>query len=192
MDEAAVRRMTSRFWGPVCAITAAHGEEVGGQIAVGVLSASILPQAPRVIIELWKSNRTHDLVAASGAFAVHPLGKEHGALVRALGFRSAHEGGSKLDGLAWTTGLSGCPILTDALGALECRVVRSMDATDMTIFLGTVIAGAWRGGDAAMMQAYEMIGAMPPAWQEEYRRHDAAQREAAARLLGVAADEPPA
>jgi hypothetical protein len=36
-----------------------------------------------------------------------------------------------------------------------------------------------------MVQAYEMIGAMPPDWQEEYRRHDAAQRVAASRLLGL-------
>ena len=62
-DEAAVRRITSRLWGPVCAITAAHGGEAGGQIAVGVLSASILPEAPRVVIEIWKANRTHDLIA---------------------------------------------------------------------------------------------------------------------------------
>ncbi len=58
----------------------------------------------------------------------------------------------------------------------------------MTVFLGTVVAGAWHGGDAPMVQAYEMIGAMPPEWQEEYRRHDAAQRAAASRLLNAATD----
>ncbi len=107
MDHEAIRRITSRFWGPVCAITAAHDGEAGGQIAVGVLSASILPEAPRVLIELWKANRTHDLIAASGAFAVHPLVKEHADLVRQLGFRSAHEGADKLDGLVVDGGRDG-------------------------------------------------------------------------------------
>ncbi len=188
MDEAGVRRMTSRFWGPVCAITAANDGAVGGQIAVSVLSASIVPEKPRVLIQIWKANRTHDLIAASGAFAVHPLTLEHTALVRQLGFRSAHDAPDKLDGLSWRPGETGCPILTDALGYLECRVVGTLDAPDMTVFLGEVVAGAWQGGDAPMVQAYETIGAMPPDWQEEYRRHDAAQRAHAARLLGGDSD----
>jgi flavin reductase (DIM6/NTAB) family NADH-FMN oxidoreductase RutF len=186
MDQEAIRRITSRFWGPVCAITAAHDGEAGGQIAVGVLSASILPESPRLLIEIWKANRTHDLIAASGAFAVHPLAKEQADLVRRLGFRSAHDEAGKLDGIAWTAGETGSPILADAPGFLECRVVGSLDATDMTIFLGTVVAGVWRGGDTPMVQAYEMIGAMPPDWQEEYRQHDTAQRAAASRLLDAA------
>lgn len=183
MDEAAVRRMTSRFWGPVCAVTAAHAGEVGGQIVVGVLSASILPERPRLVIEVWKANRTHDLIAASGAFAVHPVGKEHAALVRRLGFRSARDVPGKLDGLAWQPGETGSPLLADTLGWLDCRVVGTLDGGDMTLFLGAVLAGEWRGGDAPMAQAYEMIGAMPEAWQAEYRAHDAAQR-ASARQLG--------
>lgn len=179
MDEAAVRRMTSRFWGPVCAVTAAHAGEAGGQIVVGVLSASILPERPRLVIEVWKANRTHALIAASGAFAVHPVGKEHAALVRRLGFRSARNVPGKLDGLAWQPGETGSPLLAETLGWLECRVVGTLDGGDMTLFLGAVIAGEWRGGDAPMVQAYEMIGAMPEAWQAEYRAHDDAQREAA-------------
>src|SRR3954447_25866379 len=188
MDTEAIRRITSRLWGRVCAITAAHGGEAGGQIAVGVLSASILPEAPRVLIEIWRANRTHDLIAAGRAFAAHPLAKEQVALVRRLGFRSGHEGASKLEGLPWTAGVTGSPILTDRVGYLECRVVGTLEQPDMTAFLGTVVAGAWEGGDRPMVQAYEMIGAMPPEWQEEHRAHDAAQRAAAARLLGLTGD----
>lgn len=189
MDEAAIRRITSRLWGPVCAVTAAHGGEAGGQIAVGVLSASILPEHPRVLIQIWKANRTHDLIAASRAFAVHPLAADQADLVRRLGFRSGHDGADKLGGLDRTPGVTGSPILAAPPGFIECRVVGALDATDMTVFLGDVIAGEWRGGETPMVQAYEMIGAMPPEWQEEYRRHDRAQREAAARLLSINGDE---
>ena len=192
MDLAAIRRITSRLWGPVCAVTAAHAGEAGGQIAVGVFSASILPEHPRVLIQIWKANRTHDLIATSHAFAVHPLATDQDDLVRQLGFRSAHERGEKLAGLDWTPGVTGSPILAAPLGFVECRVVGMLDATDMTVFLGDVVAGAWRGGETPMVQAYEMIGAMPPEWQEEYRRHDLAQREAAARLLDSATDGSPA
>ncbi|MGI8688650.1 MAG: flavin reductase family protein [Thermomicrobiales bacterium] len=191
MDLAAIRRITSRLWGPVCAVTAAYEGEAGGQIAVGVLSASILPEHPRVLIQIWKANRTHDLIAASRAFAVHPLAADHADLVRQLGFRSGHDEPGKLDGLAWTPGVTGSPILAAPPGFIECRVVGVLDATDMTVFLGAVVAGAWHGGESPMVQAYEMIGAMPPEWQEEYRRHDLAQREAAARFLDVATDRMP-
>jgi flavin reductase (DIM6/NTAB) family NADH-FMN oxidoreductase RutF len=183
VDEAVVRRITSRLWGPVCAVTAAHAGEAGGQIAVGVFSASILPEMPRVVIEIWKANRTHDLIAASGAFAVHPLGQEHAALVRQLGFRSAHDAPGKLDGLIWQPGETGSPILADTLGWLDCRVTGALDGGDMTLFLGAVVAGEWRGGDAPMVQAYQMIEAMPQEWQAEYRAHDANQRDAARKYL---------
>ena len=67
-----------------------------------------------MLIQIWKANRTHDLIAASRAFAVHPLAAEHADLVRQLGFRSGHDGAGKLDGLAWTPGVTGSPILADA------------------------------------------------------------------------------
>jgi len=191
MDLAAIRRITSRLWGPVCAVTAAHDGDAGGQIAVGVLSASILPEHPRVLIQIWKANRTHDLIAASRAFAVHPLAADHTDLVRQLGFRSGHTGEEKLAGLDWTPGITGSPILAATPGFVECRVVGMLDATDMTVFLGDVVAGEWRGGETPLVQAYAMIGAMPPDWQEEYRRHDLAQREAAAHLLNRAIDRMP-
>jgi len=186
MDLAAIRRITSRLWGPVCAVTAAHAGEAGGQIAVGVLSASILPEHPRLLIQIWKANRTHNLIAASRAFAVHPLAADQADLVRQLGFRSGHDEPGKLEGLVWAPGVTGSPILAAPPGFIECRVVGMLDATDMTVFLGDVVAGAWHGGETPMVQAYEMIGAMPPEWQEEYRRHDLAQREAAAHLLDSA------
>jgi len=192
VDFGAIRRITSRLWGPVCAVTAAYDGEASGQIAVGVLSASILSDHPRVLIEIWKANRTHDLIAAGRAFAVHPLAADHTAIVRLLGFRSGHDGAGKLDGLRWAPGLTGSPILGGMPGFLECRVAGTLDATDMTVFLGTVVAGEWCGGETPMVQAYEMIGAMPVEWQEEYRRHDLAQREAAAHLLGAAAEKAPA
>ncbi|MDQ6602764.1 MAG: flavin reductase family protein [Chloroflexota bacterium] len=192
MDIAAIRRMTSRLWGPVCAVTAAHGDDAGGQIAVGVLSGSILPEHPRLLIQIWKANRTHDLIAASRAFTVHPLGADQADIVRQLGFQSGHDAPNKLVGLAWARGITGSPILAATPGFVECRVVGTLDATDMTVFLGDIVAGEWRGGETPMVQAYEMIGAMPPEWQEEYRRHDQAQRETAARLLGTTSDESPA
>jgi len=192
MDLAAIRRITSRLWGPVCAVTAAHAGEVGGQIAVGVLSASILPEHPRLLIQIWKANHTHDLIAASRAFAVHPLAADQADLVRQLGFRSGHDEAEKLDGLVWMPGVTGSPILAAPPGFIECQVVGMLDATDMTVFLGDVVAGAWHGGETPMVQAYEMIGAMPPEWQEEYRRHDLAQREAAAHLLDAATNGSPA
>ena len=191
MDEQAVRRITSRLWGPICAITAAHAGEAGGQIAVGVFSASILPEYPRIGIELWKANRTHDLVRDAGAFAVHPLGADADAqaLVRRLGFVSARDvSGGKLDGLDWHPGDTGSPILATALGYLECRVTGALDTGDMTLFIGTVVAGAWHGADAEMTPAYKLIGAMPQAWQDEYKAHDADQRAAAKRLLGLPPD----
>jgi hypothetical protein len=79
------------------AVTTVHGGRPNGQIAVTALGAGILRERPRVLIELWKVNLTHDLVLASGVFALHLLRAEPDHawrasldLVHALGLRSGH------------------------------------------------------------------------------------------------------
>ena len=58
----------SHFWAPLCAI-GGHGP--GGpnaQICVSVFGASIVPERPRLLVVLSKTNHTTGLVAASGRF----------------------------------------------------------------------------------------------------------------------------
>ncbi len=179
------------LWSPVLAITTCHGTVQNGQIAVAGLNASILSDAPRVILELWKSNYTHDLVLASGICVLHLLPDGPGAalarsldLVRRLGLRSGRDG-PKLDGLAWQVGVTGAPILADALSAVELRIVRTLDADEATVFLTDVVGGvALATGTPLTMRALRT--ALPAEDLAAWDAQNIAQRARARAMRGFA------
>src|SRR5690348_13457778 len=109
-DPPSYQPLLSRLWTPIVAICASWQGRDNGQIAVSSLGASIVPQRPRVLVELYKRNLTHDLVHAAGAFALHLLGEDQMDLVHRLGFVSGRDA-AKLDGLAYRRGETGSPVL---------------------------------------------------------------------------------
>src|SRR5262249_13629342 len=62
-----------QLWAPIVAVTAAHGGRENGLISSTVVTASLLPESPRIAVQLSKTNLTHDLVRSAGALAVHFL-----------------------------------------------------------------------------------------------------------------------
>ena len=77
-----------------------------GLVAGSAEFASLVPEAPRVLVALTKANLTHDLVLASRAFVLHTLpATPHAALmnslslVHTLGMRSGHDG-DKMPGIS--------------------------------------------------------------------------------------------
>lgn len=183
-----IRGTLAQLWSPLLAITTAHEGRANGQIAVAGLTASILPEAPRVVVELWKANYTHDLVLASRVFALHLLPaapvdalQRSLELIRTLGFRSGRDA-DKLAGIQWRPGSTGSPILQDALSYVEARVVGTLDGGDMTVFLADVVAGE-RLHDGEPLQWLAARESMPQEWLAEYDASQERQRkEARARL----------
>ena len=57
-----------------------------------------------------------------------------------FGLRSGRDA-DKLAGLSMTTATTGSPILTDALGWLDCRVEARLDTGDRTVYLAEVVRG---------------------------------------------------
>src|ERR671936_481139 len=115
-----VEWMLEQLWSPIVAITAAHNGRSNGLISSTAVTASLLPEAPRVVVQLARASLTRELVLASPALAVHFLAADDSGLelFRALGFRSGRDG-SKLDGIATRRGELGAPILSDAVAYVE-------------------------------------------------------------------------
>ncbi|MBA3825338.1 MAG: flavin reductase [Ktedonobacterales bacterium] len=187
MTDTNPRATLAALWSPLLAVTTRDGERTNGQIIVAALSGSILPDVPRVIIELWKSNLTHDMVLASRIFALHVLDGTPGpavdatlALVRTLGMHSGRDG-DKLAGIDWRPGTNGCPILTGALSYLEATICATLDADEATIFLAEVTGGT-RLRDGSPLTLPQFNAALPADWRAEYAasrgRQDAAARQA--------------
>ncbi len=164
-------------------LTAAAGGRRGGLIATFVSQASIVPDLPRVVDGLAKQHHTHGLVDASGAFALHLLGEEHLDWVWRFGLHSGRDF-DKLDGLNVTVGVTGSPILADALGWLDCRVETRMDSGDRTIYLAEVVRGE-SIRDGTPLTARRMVQLVPPERLGELQ--DQMQRDSAADAAAIRA-----
>ena len=146
-DDPILAATLERLWSPPVAVTAADGGRANGLIASTAVTASLLPEAPRVALILAKASFTHDLVLASDALALHLLAAiPDSALARSLeifrvlGMRSGHDG-EKLETIPYRPGVTGSPILEEALSYVEARVATSLDGGDVTVVVADVVAG---------------------------------------------------
>jgi len=157
--------------------------------ATGVF-ASMVPEAPRVIIELTKASLTHDLVLASRVFALHILPATPNdalatslSLVHALGMRSGHDG-DKMAGIAARPGVTGSPILAETLTYVEARVVATLDGDELTIFLADVVGGGrLRHGEPLTLSVAREH--MPKEWLAEWTASRERQANEARRRRGL-------
>ena len=128
------------LWSPVCVVTSAWQGKINGQIAVTIGSASIVPDKPRLLIQIYKNNYSHKLIYSSGVFAANFLNQDQVSLIPTFGFETGKET-NKFQNIAYEEGITGCPVLLDSWGFIEAKIVNSMDGGDMTCFLGEVISG---------------------------------------------------
>ena len=160
--------MLEQLWAPIVAITTAHEDRANGLISSTVVTASLLPEAPRISVQLSRASLTRELALASRALAVHLLpADERGLeLFRALGFRSGRDV-SKLDGVATQPGSVGAPILVDAVAYLEARIVETLDLDDVTVVVADVVGGA-RRRDTPPLTIEDARERLPADWLAEW------------------------
>ncbi len=140
--------------------------KVNGQIAVTVVTSSIIHEVPRLLVGIWKGNYTHELISNSGAFTVHLLRKDQLELVKNFGFYTGRER-KKFKGVPYRLGITGSPILNDAHSYAECKIINAMDGGDMTAFLANVIDGGILSS-GSWMTLNDFYSDAPHEWILEY------------------------
>lgn|SRR5262245_3624166 len=155
-------------------VTARAGERRGGLVATFVNAATIAPEFPRVVVGLACQHYTWQLVEASNAFALHLIDEAHTEWVWRFGLRSGRDT-DKLDDLEWHAGITGSPLLDEALGWLDCRIESRMHTGDRTIYLAEVVdARSFLTGAPLTLQ--RILQDATPEQRQELRRqrmHDA-------------------
>jgi flavin reductase (DIM6/NTAB) family NADH-FMN oxidoreductase RutF len=120
--------------------TAGQDGNVHGITVSAFSSLSLDP--PLVLICIEKRASIYDHLREGGFFAVNILAEDQELISRRFATRDT----DRFDGIGYTTGATGCPILTGTLAFLECRVVNAYPGGDHTIFIGEVEAmGATEG-----------------------------------------------
>jgi flavin reductase (DIM6/NTAB) family NADH-FMN oxidoreductase RutF len=144
-----------------CVVTTAHGDRIAGCYVSYLTACSMEPV--RLAVFTSVENLTHELVAESGVLAVHPVARGQQAWVERFGLRSGRDV-DKFAGLPWHPGETGSPILEDALGWLEGRVLESHPCGDHTLRLVEPVAAELRDARALPLRASEVYaaGIVPP------------------------------
>jgi flavin reductase (DIM6/NTAB) family NADH-FMN oxidoreductase RutF len=138
MDDAAKKTVLSAFSYGLYALTVKHGGEEHGMTANWVTQASFEP--PMVAVAVENSSKTIGMIRDAHHFAVSVFQQSQRDLAGKLG-RTSEQAPNKLKGIKTKPALvSGAPVLADALGWVECRVVATLPSGDHTLVLGEVVA----------------------------------------------------
>ena len=166
MEYRDIAPIMGRLWSPLAAVTSSYCGKANAQIAVAISAASIVPERPRVMVQIYKGNYSHRLIFQSHAFGLNFLSLDQLRFIRDFGLVSGidHE---KLDGVDYSLGQTGVPILAGCMGYLECRVVNAMDGGDMTCFLADVVAGI-ANPDVTPVTWREARRLIPEEWNEAW------------------------
>jgi flavin reductase (DIM6/NTAB) family NADH-FMN oxidoreductase RutF len=93
---------------------------------------------PLVVVGIKADSGTYQVVKASRTFALNMLGKDQKALAFTF-FRPADVSDGKISGQPFHKGATGVPILSEAPGAVECRVTSIIEQGDHHIVMGEVV-----------------------------------------------------
>lgn len=144
LDPAARKAVLRQLTYGLYAVTVRHDLVVNAFTANWVTQVSFDP--PMVAISVENDSRSIGLIRQSGVFAINVYVDTQRELAGRLG-KPSEKVPDKLAGVAYRFGQTGCPILLDALGALECRVTGSLPAGDSTLFVAEVVAAELQRAD---------------------------------------------
>jgi flavin reductase (DIM6/NTAB) family NADH-FMN oxidoreductase RutF len=136
IDPSEFRRILGH-WVTGVAVVASDTEEGGpcGFTANAFTSLSLEP--PLVLVCVDRAANSLDGIRRTGRFTVNVLGSGDERLARHF----ATDAADKFEGVAWTTAVTGAPVLADALAWVDCRVTIEVPGGDHVIFIGEVVGG---------------------------------------------------
>lgn len=126
---AAFKKMTHGLY----ILTTSHEETVNGMVASWVSQVSYTP--PLVMVAVHPNRYSHNLIEASGCFALHVLAQHQDNLLKRF---KGPDPAEKFASISWSRGRLGCPIVSSCLAYMECEVTAVYSPGNHTLFVGEV------------------------------------------------------
>jgi flavin reductase (DIM6/NTAB) family NADH-FMN oxidoreductase RutF len=156
IDSAMFRSVLGRFVSGVTIVTARDAADVDhGMTASAFCSVSLDP--PLVLVSIAHDATLHPVLLERDELAVSILTASQEAIAR----RFAEKLDNRFDGVGFTRGVSGAPLIDGALAVIEGRVVHRYPGGDHTVFVAEVLAASatmdeplvyYRGGYAHVVR----------------------------------------
>ncbi len=128
----------------VAVITASCGGQRNGLTATAVCSVSAEPA--HLLVCVNQSATAEALIRESGRFAVSYLDRSHQEVSRRFS-QSKLDEASRFSAGNWKEGISGVPVLTDAVAYFVCDVVSHETVGTHSVFVGCVTEAQCKEGD---------------------------------------------
>jgi 3-hydroxy-9,10-secoandrosta-1,3,5(10)-triene-9,17-dione monooxygenase reductase component len=132
-DQARFREVLGHFATGITIVTATDEGEPVGFSCQSFAALSLDP--PMVILAPAKSSTSWPRIARAGSFCVNILGEHQEAVCRAF----AVSGGDKFDGVDWSPGVTGSPLIDGSLATVECTLGAIYEGGDHELVTGHVV-----------------------------------------------------
>lgn len=137
LEPDAFRAVMGRFACGVTVVTATDATGADHGMTVSAF-ASVSLEPPLVVVCIDKTASMHDVITNAEYFAINVLAASQEALAR----RFADTGGQKFEGVGYTRGETGAPILNDVLAQIECKRVSSTETGDHALIIAETISAS--------------------------------------------------
>ncbi|MEQ1697607.1 MAG: flavin reductase family protein [Hyphomicrobiaceae bacterium] len=106
--------------------------------------ASLSDRPPMVLACVNQAAGAHDEIVRANAFSVNLLSAGQQGVAERFAGKGGLTGEARFAGLSWHRLVTGSPILDEALASLDCELAEQHTFTTHSIFIGKVVAGAFR------------------------------------------------
>ena len=181
MEYSDIAPIMGNLWSPLAAVSSHWDGKDNAQLCLSIGGASIVPEQPRVVVQIYKTNLSHEMISNSGAFALNFPRAGQLEWIRDFGLYSGRDR-DKLATVEFSRGSTGSALFADCWGWLDCVVVNAMDGGDMTCFLAEVVDGRTIGPGQPLWWR-EARGRVPEEWLRIYsERQDHVVANSRARM----------
>jgi flavin reductase (DIM6/NTAB) family NADH-FMN oxidoreductase RutF len=137
LDKGSFRHAMGHFASGVTIMTTTAGGRMHGMTVSAFASQSLDPLL--ILVSVERSTEMHKLVMASRAFAINVLGERAEATARFFADNARLKSPEFIEG-AYRIGLSGAPLLNEAVAVIEATVQSTLVAGDHSVIVGQVTA----------------------------------------------------
>lgn len=152
LDEQAKKTMLRKIPHGLYICGVKDDDNLNGFTVSWLMQSSFEP--PLVVNCIKRETGSHEMLKKNGVFSISFL--ENGQKdMAAKFFKPQSRVGNKFADVEFYEGeATGCPIISDSLGYIECKVVDSVEKGDHSIYVGEVIAaGIHREGEPLLLES---------------------------------------
>jgi len=115
---------------------------------LGLSATHICAEPPLMLVSIDKRTAALQPILAARHFAINFLPREAAGIADMFGGKGPQKGAARFETGNWGTLNTGAPILLDAVGAIDCRLVETIERHGVVIAIGRVV-GVFDGTSAA-------------------------------------------